>query len=57
MVGLGLSTEALYVKSNPTAISFAALGFSGFLLGMYNFLKANKGLHELNKQQNLSIEI
>ena len=57
LAGLGLCAESFYVKSKSTAMFVAALGCIGSLLGSYNFLKANKGLHELNKQQNLSIEI
>ncbi len=57
LAGLGLSAESLNVKSPSTGMYFAALGFSGVLLCMYNFLKANKELNELNKQQNLSIKI
>ncbi len=57
LTGLGLSLESQHVKSNASSISIAAPGGIGSLFGMYKFWKSNKELYELNKQQNLSIEI
>ena len=57
LTGLGLSVESLYVKSKATSMYIAAAGCMSTLLGMYKIWKSNKELHELNKQQNLSIEI
>ena len=57
LIGLGLFTESMHVKSKAASFSCTTLGTISSLLGMYKFWKSNKELHELNKQQNLSIEI
>lgn len=54
LVILGLS---LPVKNNITGLVLTTSAALTSLFGSFNFWKANKELNELNKQQNLSIEI
>lgn len=55
--GLVILGSSLPVKNNITGLVLTTVAGFTSLFGTYNFLKANKELNELNKQQNLSIEI
>lgn len=52
-----LGGSSLPVKNNIAGLILTTVAGFTSLFGTYNFLKANKELNELNKQQNLSIEI
>lgn len=52
-----LGGSSLPVKNNIAGLILTTVAGLTSLFGTYNFLKANKELNELNKQQNLSIEI
>lgn len=45
------------IRNNFIDLALITSGTISSLFGMHNFWKANKELNELNKQQNLSIEI
>lgn len=55
--GLGMLGLSQPVKNNVAGLALITFGFLSSLFASYNFLKVNKELNELNKQQNLSIEI
>lgn len=55
--GLVILGSSLPVKNNITGLVLTTSAALTSLFGSFNFGKANKELNELNKQQNLSIEI
>lgn len=55
--GLVILGSSLPVKNNITGLVLTTSATLTSLFGSFNFWKANKELNELNKQQNLSIEI
>ena len=55
--GLVILGSSLPVKNNITGLVLTTSAALTSLFGSFNFWKANKELNELNKQQNLSIEI
>ena len=55
--GLVILGSSLPVKNNITGLVLTTSATPTSLFGSFNFWKANKELNELNKQQNLSIEI
>ena len=55
--GLVILGSSLPVKNNITGLVLTTSAALTSLFGWFNFWKANKELNELNKQQNLSIEI